>query len=133
MEKNRPVLKPKHSQKRGPVNPPTKGTGVNSEKLKELLSDGNVERVYWWQTVCERYGLIDHTNMEKYPAFNAYKKLVSLLSGSEVLSIKVENDGTQFSYKFKKNSAEFSIIWNRDGVESEPPRLNLKNGVLLLE
>jgi len=67
------------------------------------------------------YGLIDHTNMEKYPAFNAYKKLVSLLSGSKVLSIKVENDGTQFSYKFKKNSAEFSIIWNRDGVESAPP------------
>jgi hypothetical protein len=86
-----------------------------------VLSDGSVERVYWWQLFAKGYGLIDHVTGKRYPAFHAYKKLVALLSGSQVVSKERKQEGRNFEYKFKKGDAEFLIIWNRDGGISKPP------------
>jgi|GEM_PF-401591 hypothetical protein len=81
--------------------------------LIQVLADGQVKRVYWWQLHARGYGLIDHTNGKKYPAFDAYKKLITLLSGSKLTKIEVKD--SKYSYQFKKGEAIFTILWQKDG------------------
>ena len=120
------------------VNWPIKGTGAykptsNKEAVSleeyrdymlryliETLSTGYVQRVYWWQLYAKGYGLIDNLTKRKYPAFNAYKKLVTLLSGATLM--KKEHKNSQFKYTFKKGQTIFNLIWNVDGKTTQAPK-----------
>lgn len=52
------------------------------------LSTGLVERVYWHQLISAGYGLVDNrtTDIKKYPAFNSFKVMLSLLSNERYIS-----------------------------------------------
>ena len=91
--------------------------------LIEVLSTGYVERVYWWQLYAKGYGLIDHLSKKRYPAFEAYKELIALLSDSTL--IKKEFKDNQFKYSFKKDKNRFYLMWSID-EESKPTPKNLK-------
>jgi len=95
--------------------------------LIEILADGYVDRIYWWQLYAKGYGLIDHTTGKRYLAFDAYKKLVALISCSQLL--KKENKNGKYKYLFQKENAIITILWQRDNLppSKTPPNLRCRS------
>lgn len=74
------------------------------------FASGVVERLYWWQLAAKGYGLIDHTDMSKTKAFDAYAFMLFMLKDAYFLSLE-EVDGV-YSVKFyKEDMGDIEIYW----------------------
>lgn len=81
--------------------------------LVMALSDGYVDRVYWWQLLAKGYGLIDHLDLRRRPAFRAFGTLVKTLEGS--VPEGKSREGGLYDYRFAKGDKRFHVFWTRDG------------------
>ncbi len=104
------------------------------------LASGVVKTVYWHQLIAPGYGLIDNRQdkLLKYPAYYAFKTLLSILKDTEFLALKITGKQYKISFqKLKTNPSEsadqiIDIYWGlepfviqtdgrtiiqRDGVE----------------
>ncbi len=75
------------------------------------LSTGMIEKIYWHQLIAPGYGLIDNRDgLKKYPAFYAYKTMVSLLQGAKLIAVDLKD---KIKYmKFEKKDKTIEIYWS---------------------
>lgn len=79
-----------------------------------VLSTGMISRVYWHQLVAPGYGLIDNREgIAKYPAFDAYKTMVSHLKDSELVEFDFAKELKYMKFKGKKN---IKVTWSKGRV-----------------
>ncbi|WP_457607187.1 hypothetical protein [Nitratifractor sp.] len=113
------------------VNWPLKGTGkfsptsskeaVPEEAYRDYMArylliaagSGYTERVYWWQLFARGYGLADHLNLRKRPAYRAFATLVKVLEGSTPAGHSIE--GGLYDYRFRRGENTLHFFWTRDG------------------
>ncbi len=73
------------------------------------------ERVYWHQLIAPGYGLVDHREgIEKYPAFRAFKTMLSLLKGAKLQESNLE--GSLKFLRFKGRSNTIMIVWSNEDL-----------------
>jgi hypothetical protein len=74
------------------------------------LSTNQVDRVFWHQLIAPGYGLVDNRDgIKKYPAFYAYKTMVTLLKGAVLKEFNLNSEVKFFRFKNKKKS--ILIYW----------------------
>jgi len=87
------------------------------------LSTGQVERVYWHQLIAAGYGLIDNREgIKKYPAFTAFKTMVSLLKEAHLAEANLEQKVKIL--RFKSDKQTIMIYWSDEN-------LHIKEGLSL--
>jgi len=87
------------------------------------LATAQVDRVYWHQLIAPGYGLVDNRQgMSKYPAFKAYKTMVSLLKNSFLVESNLSQAVKMLRFKSEKNT--IMIYWS-DAL------LDIKEGISL--
>lgn len=109
------------------VNWPLKGTddykptsedeAVNTQAYADYLvrymllayASGLVDRVYWWQLSAKGYGLIDHLDLKRYEAFDAYRFLAKNITGLSVQAA-YEDDGA-YKLVFSDGLREVDVRW----------------------
>jgi len=75
------------------------------------LATQEVDRVYWHQLIAPGYGLIDNRHgIIKYPAFEAFKTMVSLLKEATLEESNI--DGTVKFLRFKREKETIMIYWS---------------------
>ncbi len=76
------------------------------------LATGVVKNVYWHQLIAPGYGLIDNRSntLVKYPAYQAFKVMLSFLQGAEFVDMTV-SDG-QYTAHFKSGKKEIDVVWS---------------------
>ncbi len=81
------------------------------------LSTGMVEKVYWHQLIAPGYGLVDNRkDLVKYPAFEAFKTMASLLKGAKLISFDFSGE-TKYM-KFEKEDI-IEVFWSKKLLENE--------------
>jgi hypothetical protein len=75
------------------------------------LASGLIGRVYWWQLAAPGYGLVDprKTPWRRRPSFEAFRTMISELSGSIFVRRERPNGGDLFY--FRKNGRELAVAW----------------------
>lgn len=120
------------------------------------LASGVVKNVYWHQLIAPGYGLIDNRseNLVKYPAYKAFKTMISLLQGANFISIKKNKDVYTVlfeSHSTSKQLTKTEVIWSttdnnhpmqvdlnakklitRDGVESTEENVMISGSPIYL-
>lgn len=101
------------------------------------LASGVVKSVYWHQLIAPGYGLVDNRSEKliKYPAYYAFKTLLSLLNGAEFLDLKISGKQYHASFHHQDKKQDIEIYWGletftiqtsgkmiirRDGVKMPP-------------
>jgi len=75
------------------------------------LSTKQVERVYWHQLIAPGYGLIDNREgIKKYPAFAAFKTMISLLKEAHLVEATLEQKVKTLHFKSDKHT--IMIYWS---------------------
>ena len=89
------------------------------------LASGVVKNVYWHQLIAAGYGLIDNrAGLVKYPAYYAFKTLLSLLKNTQFIELKQQNNLYYARFKSKRN---IDVCWSL-----EPIKLNSKGKQIIL-
>lgn len=87
------------------------------------LSTAQVQRVYWHQLIAPGYGLVDNRDgLTKYPAFEAYKTMVSLLKDAYLKESNLKEDVKMLRFKSAKKT--IMIYWS-------DKELDIKEGISL--
>ncbi len=63
------------------------------------LASKTIDRVYWHQLDAKGYGLVDHLEDEEYPAFLAYKTMVTLLKNKNMIKFDIESEIKVFEFE----------------------------------
>jgi hypothetical protein len=89
------------------------------------LASGVVKNVYWHQLIAPGYGLIDNRKgLVKYPAYYAFKTLLSLVKKAQFIEIKQQQGLYQVRFQGK---AIIDIYW-----ALKPIKLNSKGKKIIL-
>jgi hypothetical protein len=82
------------------------------------LASGLIGRVYWWQLAAPGYGLVDPrvTPWRRRPSFEAFRTMISELSGSIFVRRERPNGGDLFY--FRRNGRELAVAWT-NGIAFE--------------
>jgi len=74
------------------------------------LASGVVKTVYWHQLIAPGYGLIDNRQdkLLKYPAYYAFKTLLSILKDTEFLALNITDKQYEVSFQKSKNKSSDS-------------------------
>ena len=80
------------------------------------LASGVVNQVYWHQLIAPGYGLIDNrdNSLIKYPAYFAFKFMLSVLDGAEFIKMKRQQD--TFRLSFVKQGQKIDVLWSLSSV-----------------
>ena len=75
------------------------------------LVSGVVKNVYWHQLIAPGYGLVDNRTeaLRKYPAYYAFKTMITLLSGFNFSHIKQKDD--VYHLYFKNDKSHIEVLW----------------------
>jgi hypothetical protein len=101
------------------------------------LSTGVVKQVYWHQLIAPGYGLIDNRGdiLNKYPAYQAFKVMLSYLKGAELLGVKNNINGNKGSYQasFQSGLRKIDVVWalTTTTIKSENKQIVSRDGVEL--
>jgi hypothetical protein len=77
-----------------------------------------VERVYWHQLIAPGYGLIDNRDgIKKYPAFEAYKTMLSLLKGAVLRESSLDTK-VRFM-RFSHHTETIMIHWSDEDLKHQ--------------
>ena len=76
------------------------------------LASGVVLNVYWHQLIAPGYGLMDNREgkLIKYPAYSAFKTMLSLLSAMKFVNLKVDNKHYHARFKSQSKTDETQSI-----------------------
>jgi len=76
------------------------------------LATGVVKNVYWHQLIAPGYGLVDNRDgmLIKYPAYHAFKVMLSLLEGANFTGFKEQQGLYQVSFERNKNTVV--VVWS---------------------
>lgn len=87
----------------------------------EALSTGMVETVYWHQLIAPGYGLMDNRESppRKYPAYFAFKTMLRLLQGAELIKVESNRQGAHCA-AFRREKSTVSVHWSVDSTLLEP-------------
>lgn len=89
------------------------------------LASGVVKNVYWHQLIAPGYGLIDNRNgLIKYPAYYAFKTLLSLLKQAKFIELKQQQGLYQARFQGKH---VIDVYW-----ALKPMTLNAKGKTIIL-
>jgi len=92
-----------------------------------------VSQVYWHQLIAPGYGLVDNREgLVKYPAYQVFKCMVSILSGSEFISFNVENHNMYTVY-FENKTQNIAVCWalQEQKIDTTGKKVLSKEGDLL--
>ncbi len=79
------------------------------------LATKQVERVYWHQLIAPGYGLVDNREgIQKYPAFKAFKTMLSLLKGMKLLERDFKSEIK--SLHFQSPNKHLMIYWSKQDL-----------------
>ncbi len=89
------------------------------------FTTGMIETIYWHQLVAVGYGLVDNRDgIKKYPAFEAYKTMLSLLKGATLLEFDF---GKDIKYmKFQKDKI-IEVYWSHNSLLKKHKSAKLLN------
>ncbi len=94
------------------------------------LATGVVKNVYWHQLIAPGYGLIDNrkNKLIKYPAYQAFKVMLSFLQGAEFMSLREEKG--LFRVSFKKRDGSIEVLWSlkKAEISTENKIINTRDG-----
>jgi hypothetical protein len=96
-----------------------------------------VKQVYWHQLIAPGYGLIDNRGdtLNKYPAYQAFKVMLSYLKGAELLGVKNNINGNKGSYQasFQSGLRQIDVVWalTTTTIKSENKQIVSRDGVEL--
>ena len=87
----------------------------------EALSTGMVETVYWHQLIAPGYGLMDNRKSppRKYPSYFAFKTMLRLLQGAELIKVESNRQGAR-CVTFSKKESTISVHWSTNSALLEP-------------
>jgi len=97
------------------------------------LASGVVKSVYWHQLIAPGYGLIDNRNdiLKKYPAYYAFKTMISLLGNMEFIALTVKKKCYHATFKRLSNldtdSETIDVYW-----ALEPSNIKTNNRQIIL-
>jgi len=85
------------------------------------LASGVVKSVYWHQLIAPGYGLLDNRNdkLIKYPAFYAFKTLLSILKNTEFIDLKVFGKQYHASFRYIETNKKIEIYWGLEAFTVE--------------
>lgn len=77
------------------------------------LTSGVVQNIYWHQLIATGYGLIDNRNgkLIKYPAYYAFKNMLSLLQTANFIGLDVKGDLHRASFIYESNKT-IDVLWS---------------------
>ena len=94
------------------------------------LATGVVKNVYWHQLIAPGYGLIDNRDgkLVKYPAYHAFKVMLTHLQGANFIDLKV-NSGL-YRASFTKDGKVIEVLWSLQKMEfnTENKKIVLRDG-----
>lgn len=90
------------------------------------LATGVVKNVYWHQLIAPGYGLVDNrdSKLVKYPAYHAFKVMLSLLQGARFIDYK-EQAGL-YRVFFENNENTIEVVWSLRDM-----RFDVKNKIVV--
>lgn len=95
------------------------------------LASGVVKNVYWHQLIAPGYGLIDNRDdskkLIKYPAYNAFKTMLSILGDMKFIALNVKNKRYHAAFKHQSKSEMIDVYW-----ALEPYSLKTNNRQIVL-
>ncbi len=75
------------------------------------IASKKIDRVYWHQLDAKGYGLVNHLEDSEYPAFRAYKVMVSKLSQKNMIKYNIEDEIKVFEFD------GLSVFYCEDGFD----------------
>ena len=92
------------------------------------LSSYVVKNVYWHQLIAPGYGLIDNRNNEllKYPAYNAFKIMLSQLQGASFVGLNVNNGVYCVKFIKKENFKPVKRVEVYWAIEGSSKKLSIQ-------
>ncbi len=83
------------------------------------ISSGVVKQVYWHQLIAPGYGLMDNRGdkLVKYPAYYAFRFMMSMLQSADYKAIS--KDGDIYQVSFFKDKQSIDVFWSLSAASLE--------------